>query len=50
MMSGTEGVRTFDVRTFFVLVALPAALLVGEALLIIFTSRLFQKRDQSETG
>jgi hypothetical protein len=45
LMSGTKGVRTF-----FVLVALPAVLLVAEALIIIFTSRLFQKRDQSETG
>jgi hypothetical protein len=45
LMSGAKGVRTF-----FVLVALPAVLLVGEALLLIFTSRLFQKRDQTQTG
>jgi hypothetical protein len=45
LMSGTKGVRTF-----FILVALPAVLLVGEALLLIFTSRLFRKRNQSQNG
>jgi hypothetical protein len=35
-------------RAFFILVALPAILLIGEALLLIFTSRLFERKDRAQ--
>jgi hypothetical protein len=45
LMGGAKGFRTF-----LILVALPAILLIAEALLLIFTSHLFERKDRARTN